>query len=118
MVRTQKISREINGVTFDIEVVEKRSPRIGRKRFRRVAVLHPDRPEMGKYICKDMQYSEKSGGFLSSKEETFLPELESHLSDVVNEAVAKYFNRKADEAEMKERMDTVLEAVDKVWSEE
>ena len=117
MVRTQETSREINGVTFDIKVVEKRSPRSDRKRFRRVDVLHPDRPEMGKYLYKDTRYSETSGGFLSSKEETFLADLDSHVSGVINEAVAKYFNRKEDEAAMKEQMDMVLEAADDVWSE-
>ena len=118
MVRTQETSREINGVTFDIKVVEKSSPKSDRKRFRRVNVLHPDRRgTWGKYLYKDTRYSEKGGGFLSFKEETFLPDLDSHVSEVINEAVAKYFNRKEDEAAMKEQMDMVLEAADDVWSE-
>ena len=119
MVRTQETSREINGVTFDIKVEEKdvSETKSYQKRFRRVDVLHPDRPEMGKYLYKDTRYSEKGGGFLSSKEETFLPDLDSHVSEVINEAVAKYFNRKEDEAAMKEQMDMVLEVADDVWSE-
>lgn len=100
----------INGNTYVVSVDEEPG-------YRRVWVAHKESiEEKGhSYVLVDDRRRSKEGGLFS--EGTSLPDRTTHISDAMNDAVAKLENNQSIKEEKRDDIEAVLGAAKEVWEE-
>lgn len=103
-----KLKRQVNGVTFIVSVYENDS-----KTKRKVTVRPLDEPmTANKTDVRTISWLQRT---FTNK--TLCPRSE-HIADTLNEAVSTYFNNKEQEDELRDEIETVMDAADSVYSDE
>lgn len=113
-IRNPDISetRFINNQNFRVRVKEHESSRFGKKKVRLIGVWYPNESCS---IVSDRRYSSAEGIL---RDETYLPPLHQHISDLLNKAVAKHSNQEDKEEEMKKKTEAAMNAVEETWDKE
>ena len=106
--------RTINGEEFEVGV---ETGRVNGDKYRRVYMYHvKTAEEQGhSYMCADKKYVSKSRLFRQDKS---IPPKSEHITEVVNEGSSRWFKLQEKSDELEDKIKAVMEATDRVYSDE